>query len=135
MANFRQPRASNGKREELSVRQKKEPCHRLVSLVSFGFAFCLFASAQAVVPPAAADAQTIPSPDTLGRTTPRGTVLAFLKSARKGDYDAAAEYLNTKRRGEAAADLERKRGYEPVSNSESKTWSGAKHKLIHDSAV
>ena len=74
--------------------------------VSFGFAFCLFASAQTVVPPpAAADAQTNPSPDTLGRTTPRGTVLGFLKNARKGDYDAATEYLNTKLRGEAATDL------------------------------
>jgi MscS family membrane protein len=44
-------------------------------------------------------------PDTLGRTTPRGTVLGFLKAARKGDYDAAAQYLNTQRRGKAAADL------------------------------
>ncbi len=76
--------------------------------VSFGFAFCLFAGAQTVVPPpAAADAQTAPSPDTLGRTTPRGTVLGFLKNARKGDYDAATEYLNTKLRGEAATDLAR----------------------------
>jgi MscS family membrane protein len=83
-------------------------CHPLVSLVSFGFAFCLFASAQTVVPPPAGpDALTAPSPDILGRTTPRGTVLGFLKAARKGDYDAATEYLNTKRRGEAATDLAR----------------------------
>ena len=61
-------------------------CHPLVSLVSFGFAFCLFASAQTVVPPPAGpDALTAPSPDILGRTTPRGTVLGFLKAARKGD--------------------------------------------------
>ncbi len=89
---------------QFSVRQKS--CHPPLSLASFGFAFCLFASAQAVVPrPATADAQAIPSPDTLGRTTPRGTVLGFLKTARKGDYEAATQYLNTKRRGEASTDL------------------------------
>jgi MscS family membrane protein len=104
---IRQSRVSNAEREELSVRRKKAPCHPLVSLLSFSLAFCLLSSAQTVVPPAAADAQTIPSPDILGRTTPRGTVLGFLKAARKGDYDAATEYLNTNRRGEAATDLAR----------------------------
>ncbi len=34
-------------------------------------------------------------------------MLGFLKAARKGDYDAATEYLNTKRHGEAATDLAR----------------------------
>lgn len=98
--------ASNGKREKLSARQKKGPCHPIVSLVSFGFAFCLFASAQTVgPPPAIVEAQTIPSPDALGRTTPRGTVVGFLKTARKGDDDAATQYLNTQRRGKAADNL------------------------------
>ncbi len=46
----------------------------------------------------------IPS-DTLGRTTPRGTVLGFLLAARGGDDEAAAQYLNTRLRGKAAADL------------------------------
>jgi MscS family membrane protein len=103
---IRQLRASNGKRGKLLVRWKKEPCHTLAGLVFFGFAFCFFASSQTVVPPpAAADTQAIPSPDILGRTTPRGTVLGFLKATRKGDYEAATEYLNTKQRGEAATDL------------------------------
>ena len=103
---IRQSGGSNGKRGKSPIRWKKEPCHTLASLVFFGFAFCFVASAQTVVPPpAAADAQAIPSPDILGRTTPRGTVLGFLKAARKGDYDAATEYLNTKQRGEAATDL------------------------------
>jgi MscS family membrane protein len=101
---IRRSQASNGERNKLSVRQKS--CHPLLSLASFGFAFCLFASAQAIVPPpAAADAQTIASPDILGRTTPRGTVPGFIKTARKGDYEAATQYLNTKRRGEASTDL------------------------------
>jgi len=43
--------------------------------------------------------------DPLGRTTPRGTVLGFLAEARKGEYPVAAEYLNTRLRGKAAAVL------------------------------
>ena len=43
--------------------------------------------------------------DSLGRTTPRGTVLGFLAEARKGEYQAAAEYLNTRLHGKAAAVL------------------------------
>jgi MscS family membrane protein len=62
--------------------------------------------------PQIAIAGTNPSPvqpdvpkDSLGRTTPRGTVLGFLAEARKGEYQVAAEYLNTKLRGKAAAVL------------------------------
>jgi MscS family membrane protein len=43
--------------------------------------------------------------DVLGRTTPRGTVLGFLKAGQKGDNAVAAEYLNTRWRGKAAAVL------------------------------
>ena len=43
--------------------------------------------------------------DSLGRTTPRGTVLGFLTEARKGEYQVAAEYLNTRLRGKPAAVL------------------------------
>ena len=43
--------------------------------------------------------------DSLGRSTPRGTVLGFLAAAQKGDYQVAAEYLNTRLHGRAAADL------------------------------
>ena len=52
-------------------------------------------------------AQPEPPSDVLGRTTPRGTVLGFLRAARKGDNEAAAQYLNTPLRGKAAADLAR----------------------------
>ena len=45
------------------------------------------------------------SRDTLGRSTPRGTVLGFLSAARKGDDELASQYLNTRLRGKAAADL------------------------------
>lgn len=43
--------------------------------------------------------------DSLGRTTPRGAVLGFLAVARKGEYQVAAEYLNTQLHGKAAAVL------------------------------
>jgi MscS family membrane protein len=42
------------------------------------------------------------SKDALGRTTPRGTVLGFLKAAHNGDNELAAQYLDTRLRGKAA---------------------------------
>ena len=52
-------------------------------------------------------APTKPEPpkDTLGRITPRGTVLGFLSAAHKEDYETAARYLNTPLRGKSAAVL------------------------------
>ena len=46
--------------------------------------------------PGAAPASTQPAPpaDPLGRDTPRGTVLGFLKACRKGDFENAKRYLN-----------------------------------------
>jgi MscS family membrane protein len=43
--------------------------------------------------------------DVLGRTTPRSTVLGFLTAGQKGDDEIAAQYLNTRLRGKAAAVL------------------------------
>jgi len=45
--------------------------------------------------------------DTLGRDTPRGTVLGFLSAARKGNAQIAALYLNTPLRGAHAEALAR----------------------------
>src|SRR5438034_5617497 len=99
-------RPQAGKRDWLSVRQRNAVDHPLVSLLSFVLLFCVFAGAQTPVPARAGAApQVSPPPDTLGRNTPRGTVLGFLKAARNGDYDAATQYLNTQRRGKAGADL------------------------------
>ncbi len=73
--------------------------------------FCTFSSAQipkSLTSPAtgtSAAPEPTQSTDTLARNTPRGTVLAFLAAARKGDYTLAAEYLNTKLRGRDAAKL------------------------------
>jgi MscS family membrane protein len=40
--------------------------------------------------------QEAPAPDPLGRGSPEGTVIGFLKAAQKGDYDRAVDYLDTK---------------------------------------
>ena len=61
-----------------------------------------------VVPPLttpAAEAQRPTPQDTLGRTTPRGAVVNFLRAAQRGDLDNAARYLETRLNGTAAAEL------------------------------
>jgi MscS family membrane protein len=45
--------------------------------------------------------------DTLGRSTPRGTVLGFISAARKGNGEIAVLYLNTSLRGAPAHTLAR----------------------------
>jgi MscS family membrane protein len=69
--------------------------------------------------PGAARAQTAPggaattaatpeaAKDTLGRDTPRGTLLGFIRAARDGSGEVASLYLNTSLRGSAAQDLAR----------------------------
>jgi MscS family membrane protein len=72
-------------------------CGRAVILI---FLFCTAIYPQGVTPTAQPD-----STDLLRRTTPRGAVLGFLAAARKGDDATAAQYLNTRLRGKAAATL------------------------------
>lgn len=75
-------------------------------LLALGFLLCFPAGAQLNSPasiPAVAQPE-VPQ-DSLGRTTPRGTVFGFLIAARKGDNELAAQYLNTRSRGKAAAVL------------------------------
>jgi MscS family membrane protein len=44
-------------------------------------------------PGAASPSSVPPSPDQLGRETPSGTVVGFLRTAQAGNYQAAADYL------------------------------------------
>jgi MscS family membrane protein len=79
-------------------------------LLSFGFLLCLPARAQLGAPatasvPAPTTVQPETPKDSLGRTTPRGTVLGFLSAARIGNDELAVRYLNTRLRGKAAAVL------------------------------
>jgi MscS family membrane protein len=55
-------------------------------------------------PPTAAE----PAPDSLGRTTPLGTVEGFLGAARKHNDQLASRYLHTKLSGDEATDLARR---------------------------
>ena len=48
-----------------------------------------------------------PPKDALGRDTPRGTLLAFMTAARRGNLEAAALYLDTTLLGQPALDLAR----------------------------
>lgn len=52
-------------------------------------------------------AQTERARDALGRDTPRGTLLGFMRTFRESGGEAATVYLNTSLRGAAAADLAR----------------------------
>jgi MscS family membrane protein len=58
---------------------------------------------QAAPPPAPVEEPK----DALGRDTPRGTLLGFMRAAREGNDEAAVEYLNTTLRATARADLAR----------------------------
>ncbi len=75
-------------------------------VLSLGVLFCLPTWAEFVQSSSVPSATQPEAPhDSLGRTTPRGTVLGFLSATRKGDNELAAQYLNTRLRGKAAADL------------------------------
>ena len=72
-------------------------------LLLLGFLLSLPIWAQIRKPaPEPAPAQPEAPKDPLGRTTPRGAVLGFLTSARDGQDQLAAQYLNTGLRGNAA---------------------------------
>jgi len=45
------------------------------------------------------------SDDPLGRSTPHGAVLGFIRAASRGDYNQAANYLDTKQHGDLAREL------------------------------
>jgi MscS family membrane protein len=65
------------------------------------------AAAQAPSAPPSPAAPAAPA-DSLGRDTPRGTVLGFMNAAREGRNEIAPLYLNTPLRGEEAVDLAHK---------------------------
>jgi MscS family membrane protein len=74
-------------------------------LLASGFLFCSSSVAQQIAPAVPSTPQPELSKDTLGRTTPRGTVLGFLNAARKDNDEVAAQYLNTRLRGKAASNV------------------------------
>ncbi len=91
----------------LSRKHEARLCTRTF-LLSLVLLLCVPAWAElgAAAPAPPATQPELPK-DALGRTTPQGTVLGFLIACRKGDYDVAAQYLNTRLRGEMAKTLAR----------------------------
>src|SRR5436305_9523475 len=76
------------------------------------FALVCAANVVAQLPAPSASPQAPAQPeipqDRLGRSTPRGTVRGLLTAAAKGDYETAAQYLNTRQSGESAVNLAQK---------------------------
>jgi len=81
---------------------------RLVSFlfcISLATALCALSWCQALPGIAPEQTPAAPPKDSLGRSTPRTSVMGFLAAARKADYPVAVGYLNTSLRGKAAEDL------------------------------
>jgi MscS family membrane protein len=72
---------------------------------------CLFqavpAPAQAPAAPKASTPPQTPSEDPLGRSTPRGTVIGFIKAAQDQDYERAVQYLDARQGSKVAQGLAR----------------------------
>src|SRR5581483_9398084 len=82
----------------------KYPARRLVGAL----VIALLPAVALAQPPASTPATTAPPEapkDTLGRDTPRGTLLGLIRAARDGDNEVASLYLNTNLRGAAAQEL------------------------------
>ena len=64
----------------------------------------------AAVPKGPAPAETTYD-DPLGRSTPQGTVVGFLRAMQREDYERAADYLDTRQTGKRAEQLARELSY------------------------
>src|SRR4051812_46190701 len=92
------------RRSEVAMKNKRVICVGILcaSLLSVS----TIANAQPTVPVAPPiSAQPEAPQDTLGRTTPRGSMLGFLRAVRAGNDEVAAQYLDTRLRGQTAAVL------------------------------
>ncbi len=99
-------------REPLPLRAKSTFCSarfaRTLLILSLPFLYCPATLSRVAVPQSAkAEAPPEAPKDPLGRITPRGTVIGFLKAARSGNAELAALYLNTPLREDAAQKLAR----------------------------
>jgi MscS family membrane protein len=100
----------NGRGRQPDTMFKRKRWYLGACALSLGMLGCTAPSPQSGpsgATPTAAAPQTEPPRDSLGRTTPSGTVLGFLSAARAGDDELASRYLNTKLRGANAALLAR----------------------------
>lgn len=79
----------------------------LASVMLLGFLPGIGAQAPASKPATAVSSTTLPNGDPLGRETPYGCVVGFLKHADRGDYHRAAEYLDARTTSSRAEELAR----------------------------
>jgi MscS family membrane protein len=80
--------------------------HRFGRMLLFSITLAPWLQAQVPVQsPQAAPAREEASDDPLGRSTPRGTLLGFIKAVEREDYDQAVNYLDTKQHGDLAREL------------------------------
>jgi len=86
--------------------RKRLRCAVFVFSLALFFSSALWSQLSGPKAPSTETKAEIPT-DTLGRGTPRGTVLGFLSAARKGNAQIAALYLNTPLRGADAEALAR----------------------------
>jgi hypothetical protein len=93
-------RASHGKRLMMSRKGRG-----LLAAIALAATAVAVAGAQSGTPSPQTQALEPPPPDSLGRSNPRGSVLAFLNAARRGENELARQYLDTRLSGEAAEDL------------------------------
>jgi len=86
----------------------KYPARRLMPALVAAFVLALLPVAAIAQPQAATTAAAAEPPkDTIGRDSPRGTLLGFIRAARDGNNEVASLYLNTNLRGSAAQELAR----------------------------
>jgi MscS family membrane protein len=82
--------------------------------LTFGLALVGWAKAQSPLPTgtpnAPAEAPKTPEADPLGRDTPRGAATGFLRVIQRENYERAAEYLDSRRKGVELQELAQKLG-------------------------
>jgi len=110
---------SIGKRRDHNIRKRDERGKdglRLVLVMLVLAAATGLAAAQKGPMPAAKTveapaAQETVTDDPLGRSTPQGTVVGFMRAAEKDDFERAVEYLDTKQPAPRAQQLARRLRY------------------------
>ena len=99
--------------KNLHIRDLSRPRVRLATcalIAILGAAAPVFAQTGArgaAPPPAAPSPKVEERKDALGRETPRGTLLGFMRAARAKNDEAASHYLNTDLAGPEAFELAR----------------------------
>ena len=100
---------SHGAGGEDAMRINRRWTARFVTVLLAAALIATAASAAEQAKPAAVPKGPVPAEatydDPLGRSTPQGTVLGFIRSMQRGDYERAIDYLDTRQTGKRAQQL------------------------------